>query len=316
MGSEGSVRDGLFPSETSAVLLGILIPPVLILWICTLYLVRREDDPARMAFTFMKIVYPMALLTLTFRFIHFIAMNKIPVSRVSDETLSDGFLYCMLQIINRLDALSTILLDVTDIFLIITLFELGNGFLICLTAKRSSFYLVVRYTILVPSAAVLYLGITNFIRGNSIWIKSLSMDEDSEQRIWKDLEELDEWDTPLLILWGVASFVLLACACFVWNKARDKPLILDSTVIFLGATVLNLLNPGRQLLMIILNLDKDRWYITGQSFYLIDNISDHWVRFFIIALIFVLGMRKANGLWTTPPRLPGGLVPATNAIKG
>jgi hypothetical protein len=62
MGSEESVRDELFPSETSAVLLGILIPPLLILWICNLYLVRREDDPARMAFTYMKIVYPMALL--------------------------------------------------------------------------------------------------------------------------------------------------------------------------------------------------------------------------------------------------------------
>jgi hypothetical protein len=107
-------------------------------------------------------------------------MNKILVSRVSDETRPDEFLHCMVHAINRLDALSTTLLDVTDVFLIITLFELGNGFLICLTAKRSIFYLVVRYTILVPSAAVLYLGITTFIRGHSIWIKSLSMDEDSE----------------------------------------------------------------------------------------------------------------------------------------
>jgi hypothetical protein len=137
----------------------------------------------------------------------------------------------MVHTTNRLDALSTTLLDVTDVFLIITLFELGNGFLICLTAKRSSFYLVLRYAILVTSAAVLYLSITTFIRGHSIWIKSLSMDEDSEQRIWKDLEELDEWDTPLLILWGVASFVLLAYACFVCNKARDKPLILDVSLI-------------------------------------------------------------------------------------
>ncbi|KAL5619835.1 hypothetical protein FOVSG1_002057 [Fusarium oxysporum f. sp. vasinfectum] len=179
MSSEESVRDELFRSETSAVLLGILIPPLLILWICSLYLVRREDDPARMAFTYMKTVYLMALLTLTFRFIYFIAMNKILVSSASDETLPDGFLHCMVHITNRLDALSTTLLDVTDVFLIITLFELGNGFLICLTAKRSSFYLVLRYSILVTSAAVLYLSITTFIRSHSIWIKSLSMDEDS-----------------------------------------------------------------------------------------------------------------------------------------
>lgn len=118
--------------------------------------------------------------TLTFRFIYFIAMNKILVSSASDETLPDGFLHYMVHITNRLDALSTTLLDVTDVFLIITLFELGNGFLICLTAKRLSFYLVLRYSIIVTSAAVLYLSITTFIRGHSICIKSLLMDEDSE----------------------------------------------------------------------------------------------------------------------------------------
>uniref|UniRef100_A0A0D2YFF2 Uncharacterized protein n=1 Tax=Fusarium oxysporum (strain Fo5176) TaxID=660025 RepID=A0A0D2YFF2_FUSOF len=202
MDSEEQIRDELFPSETSAVLLGILIPPLLILWISSLYLVRREDDPARMAFMYMKIVFPMALLALTLRFIHVMAMNKILVSHVSDETPLDEFLHCMVHVINRLDALSATLLDVTDVFLIITLFELGNGFLIYLTAKRSSFYLVVR--------------------------------------------------------------------------ARDKPLIFDSTMIFLGVTVLNLLNPGRQLLMIILDLNQDGRNIAREYFYLIDNILDHW----------------------------------------
>jgi hypothetical protein len=158
------------------------------------------------------------------------AMNKILVS-VSDETPPDEFLPCMAQVINPSDALSTTLLDVTDVFLIITLFELGNGFLMCLTAKRSSFYLVVQYTILVPSAAVLSLIITTFIQGLYMWIKSLSMDEDSEQRILEYLEERDEWDTPLLILWGVASLVLLAYACFVSIKARDKPLILNVSLV-------------------------------------------------------------------------------------
>jgi hypothetical protein len=90
----------------------------------------------------------------------------------------------------------------------------------------------------------------------------------------------------------------------------------QSAVIFLGATVLNLLNPGRQLLMIILDLDQDGQNTIMQYFYLIDNIVDHWVRFFIIALIFVLGLRKDNGLRTTPSRLPSDLVPAINSIKG
>lgn len=128
---------------------------------------------------------------------------------------------------NCLNALSSALLDATDVFLILTLFELGNGFLLFLTGKILSFCLVIRYAILVPSAVILYLAIATYIRGYSIWAKSFPMDEDSEQRIQKDIEELEKWDTPLLVLWGVASLLLVTYACFVSNKAKGKPLILD-----------------------------------------------------------------------------------------
>lgn len=68
--------------------------------------------------------------------------------------------------------------------------------------------------------------------------------------------------------------------------------------------------------MTILDLDEDRSNITRQYLYVIDDILGHWVRFFIIALIFAIGLRKDNGLWTTPPRLPGDLVQRTNSAKG
>ncbi|CAM1504957.1 Fc.00g105940.m01.CDS01 [Cosmosporella sp. VM-42] len=301
MDSEEPVRGDLFHSETSAVFLGILILALFILWISSLYLVRREDDPARIAFTYMKVVYPMAFFTQTFRFTHLmlnIAMHKILLSHASDETPPDEFLHRMNHISNRLDALSSTLLDATDVFLILTLFELGNGFLLCLTA-------------------VLYLATVTYIRGCSFWITSFSMDVDSEQRIRKDIEELEEWDTPLLILWVVASLLLLAYACFVSNKAKGKPLILDSTVIFLGPTALNLINPGRHLVITILDLDKDTRNINWQYFYLLDDILDYGVRFFIIALIYAIGLQKDNELLTTQLRLPSDLVlTMMNSIKG
>lgn len=62
MDSADLVRDDLFHSETSAVFLGILILPLFLLWISSLYLVCREDDPARIAFTYIKVVYPLAFL--------------------------------------------------------------------------------------------------------------------------------------------------------------------------------------------------------------------------------------------------------------
>lgn len=128
---------------------------------------------------------------------------------------------------DRFDALSSTLLDVTDILLILALFELGNGFLECVTGKSSNFPLVVRYTLLLPCAVVLYLTIATHVQSYSIWSKSLSTDEYGEFKLRADLEGSEEWDTPLLTLWWAASFLLFLYACFIWHKAKGNSEVLD-----------------------------------------------------------------------------------------
>lgn len=128
---------------------------------------------------------------------------------------------------NRLDALSSTLLDVTDIFLILALFELASGFLEDVTGKTSCFPLVVRYTLLLPAAVVLYLAIATHVQSYSIWSKTLSTGEDGEFQLRADIESLEEWDTPLLTLWWAASFLLFLYACFIWHKAKGNSQVLD-----------------------------------------------------------------------------------------
>ena len=98
-----------------------------------------------------------------------IAMHKIVVSRAWDEIPWEELPHRLDYISTRLNTLSLMLLDITDVFLILTLFELGNGFLLCLTDKRSSVHLVVRYITLVPSGVVLNLTIATYIKSYSIW---------------------------------------------------------------------------------------------------------------------------------------------------
>lgn len=150
-----------------------------------------------------------------------IAVLKKPASRAWDD-----FPDHLNDLSTRLETLSTALLDVTDVFLILTLFELGNGFLVCFIGKRSSAHLVVRYTTLVPSAVVLYLTIAAYLKGSSAWSKILCLNEDNEQRVLNDFEELEAWDMPLLVVWSIASVFLFAYASVV-RKARDKPLLLS-----------------------------------------------------------------------------------------
>jgi hypothetical protein len=233
-----AIRGGPSSSVTSAVVLVVLILPLLGLWTSSLFFIRREDNATpTAAFTYMKIVYPIAFLcvnpalgtsnsvyslirALTFQLIHLvleIAMRRIPLPPGPNE---EDFSHRMAYMSNVLDALSSTLLDITDIFLILALFELGNGFLERLTGKSPSFPLVVRYTLLLPSALILYLAVATHVRSYYIWSESLLAGEDSEQRLQEDIKELEEWDTPLLALWWAASLLLFAYACFLWNKAK------------------------------------------------------------------------------------------------
>ena len=74
-------------------------------------------------------------------------------------------------------------------------------------------------------------------------------------------------------------------------------------MIFLAATTLNLINPVRYLVMTMLGLDEDRHNCSREYFYVTDKLLDYWVRSFMLVLIFIVGLRKENGLWTTSLQL-------------
>lgn len=62
MDSEEGIRDDVSSILISAISLGVLILPLLALWTSTFSLTRRDDNPAPLAFTYMKIVYPVVFL--------------------------------------------------------------------------------------------------------------------------------------------------------------------------------------------------------------------------------------------------------------
>src|SRR5690348_2761483 len=62
MDSEQEVERHLSYIKISAVLVGIATLSLLILWVTSLYRIRRENDPARVAFTYMNVSFPLAIL--------------------------------------------------------------------------------------------------------------------------------------------------------------------------------------------------------------------------------------------------------------
>lgn len=362
MDYEEGVRDVTSSNLISAISLGVLILPLLALWTSSLALARRDDNPAPLAFTYMKIVYPVAFLcvelpsdifntfsdyhrALIFQFAHFIleiAMRRLLMPRGPYE-IPQAEPRHTAYMSNRLDALSSTLLDITDIFLILALFELGSSFLEHVTGKTSSFPLVIRYTLLLPAAIVLYLAIATHVRSYSILSGSFSTDEYGEHQLQADIESLEEWDTPLLTLWWAASFLLFLYPCLIWHKRKGnaqylyvsllllKPLFLSfnlalllrtctltsyqSTVTFLSATVLNLFNPVRQVMITTLDPEILECKVFMHDLYLVDDVLDYWVRFLIIAHIFAMGLPGNKGLWAAISQLYGAPVDIAKSTK-
>lgn len=194
----------------------------------------------------MKVVYPVAFLcakqssdklsrnsdsnrALTFQFAHAmleVAMRWILVPRGPNEIpLAEP--HQMAYTSNRLDALSSTLLDIADIFLILALFEIGNDFLEDVTGKAPSFSLVVRYMLLFPAGMVLYLVVATHVQGYSDYSAYFWASEDGESQLQENTNKPEAWDTPLLTLWWAASFLLFSYACFLWHKAKGNPQALD-----------------------------------------------------------------------------------------
>lgn len=59
----------------------------------------------------------------------------------------------------------------------------------------------------------------------------------------------------------------------------------------------------KQAVITTLDLDMAGYRLIQDYLYLIDDILDYWVRFLIMAHIFVMGLPGNKGLWTTISQL-------------
>lgn len=67
--------------------------------------------------------------------------------------------------------------------------------------------------------------------------------------------------------------------------------------------------------MTTLDLDTDGYQLIKDYLYLIDDVLDYWVRFFIIALIFAMGLPTEKGLWTIISQLYSAPLESARSIK-
>lgn len=244
----------------------------------------------------------------------------------------DGILY---HAYLRMSVLGSLFSSSADLLMIMTLAELGNGFLFCLTQTRTALQKAVRYIAVVSCAILFMLVIALFGVYNAEYSQHLS------SRWYSGFEEnLYEASRRMSSAFSIITFVLasllVAFAAVVLNKTKRNyvlrnvsrtlfPLqdcsgarrgqtnstipvanwkrLLQSAVLFLVAAVLNLIVHLYALIYVSVFVLADfqlyRHYETYTAIMFVDPVITVWIYTAAVAFVFVIVIRKRNGLWTT-----------------
>lgn len=251
------------PNVTRGVNIGftaIMIPALAVFMCISFYRARRNHDPARDATKYFKAMLPLAILYVKSRprcakwFTGRLALVSCGQRTVSTDFINRWLLMYMIQGILsivyeqgyayyysvsiyeaslRMSLLGTLFSYITNVLLIITLAEVGNGFLFCLTQTRTGLQKVVRYAALGSGIILSILAIAIFGVYNAVYSSFLSdrwsgYFDDSLQEASKRM------NAAFNILTFVWALILLVFGVVVFNKTKRNYILKNvSCVLFL-----------------------------------------------------------------------------------
>ncbi|KIM97355.1 hypothetical protein OIDMADRAFT_147809 [Oidiodendron maius Zn] len=290
---------------------GILIKPLLVIWALGLCFVRSRDDPARAAFVYWKIVCPILALALLL----FVGCDITEIIQDNlqnglelefDTSSSDGQEINLLSNINvRFYSVAVFIVCIADLLTQACVVELGLGFLFCIQAGRTALHSILRYAVLIVSFILFPLAVASLGLINAEYTKLFNylnsadsittFDPDAFDRGIKTANDLS---TAFDVIIFVASVLLVGFSVYVFYACRRIPALKNSAVLLVVITLLSVLRYSYQVAY------DAKWVIPDKPEplnygYIVDPILLYWSFFVILVLIFVIGLRKRKGLWTT-----------------
>ncbi|KAK7696698.1 hypothetical protein SLS64_014300 [Diaporthe eres] len=242
----------------------IMIVPLSVIMCISVYRARRSKDPARVATAYFKAMLPLAILWLLLYMIQGI------LNIVYNNTYIDGTPVYHASL--RTSALGLLFSNTTDLLLIMTLAELGNGFLFCLTQTRTTLQKVV----------------------SDRWYSYL---DSSLRQASRNMS----FAFPVLIL--VWALLLLVFAAVVFHKTKRNYILKNSAALFLVAAILNLFPRLYTVIslsiFVLAEFYNFNHYETYTAILFVEPVITVWIYTIVVALIFTIVIRKRNGLWTT-----------------
>ncbi|KAF4973516.1 hypothetical protein FSARC_213 [Fusarium sarcochroum] len=288
------------------VLLGAWIPSV-VLFFCTLCAVRRRKDPARTAFTYLKL----ALLVFSgFAFLDVCGYGlSIASSRVLEERdyyyYGDTYNYDdvvrVLQIAMRVVESVAQLYDmITDILVMIILLRISTGIVIAQSGHAGPIGKILRlgsYAIAVLLAALALAGFGLRIR----FVYELFYGDryDGADSFEKSRQVIFSFSVLIFII----SLGIVARAIMVKMQPKAEKTLSWCSTMLIATSVVWLLrttfNMAAQAAWSNLSdvYDDPEW---KNYYHVLDVIFAIWPQFIVLCMVYAIGSARNNGIWSTP----------------
>jgi len=219
---------------------GIMILPVSILWLIFVFKARRRGDPARTAFTWAKAFMPAVAMYGPFRspcappaptdsWYSAYLFDLISDTFFVVESNSRSTRRITEEVYLRTAVLGNFFERLSSILLIITIVELGNGFMYVATHKPAAYRKILFFASLGAAVLLLALAIAQLAKANATYNRYLnwifSDDFDFDDDLSNDFDLLRRLGGAVDILAWIVSIPLIAYGGVVVHTHRQNPSI-------------------------------------------------------------------------------------------
>ncbi|KAK2600211.1 hypothetical protein QQS21_005085 [Conoideocrella luteorostrata] len=298
------VKDASIWTMVHAAATGFMMVPILITGLLTLVLARRRQDPARVAFIWLKGCHPLLLLSLTC-IISADILNVILFSWQNDGGYYDTAnhthdeISSLIRSERYLSFCGNLFEHLVDLIFVLVLVELGNGLMYSLDRQSSGYQIKLRYTAYVTILFLFSMAMSYFGQPTSAWVAYWNGSESNSSyaQLTQSLKIVGKLGASFYIPSWIVSIAQVAYASFVMRKHKAGVLTRHVAILYLTITVLDFV---RWTFFLVLYA---QWILPAQEnpswWNLIDALGNTWIRFSQLVMLLIIGMRRKKGIWTT-----------------
>ncbi|UPK97508.1 hypothetical protein LCI18_008443 [Fusarium solani-melongenae] len=302
----------LFPVEKYLIARGALMVvtawiPASILFFCALCLTRRRKDPARTAFTYLK------LALLVFAGYAFFDVCTAALAVAAVRARNDNYYYDSYDAIKaiQITSSSTSVIanffdKIVDILVMIMLLRISTGIVIAQSGHAGPIGKILRLgsyafgsLLAILTIAVLGLQIRFLAAfyGDSIYVgeSDLAPGEDAYNKA-------RQIDFSFRVLVFVAALGIVARSVMVKMQPKAEKTLSWCSTMLIAMSVAWLLRTTYTMASIAAWSDLSNSRRDSYEYYynILDVVLGVWPQFTVLCMVFALGTAKSNGLWSTP----------------